>query len=118
MKPKVHILSRGLPRCRFSTKVPRDWPKGHKWVSDADADQATCQACLEEKKTVPSAEKLAVPWHCFECDTTVTVPAKIVTRDGGRWTEAPAGWLFVQDGSELTFVCSEKCIRAIYARND
>lgn len=113
----VHILARGLPRCRFSTDVPRDWPKGHKWVSDADADQATCQACLDAT-TAPNDEQLVVKWHCFECDVTVTVPVTLVTRDGGRWAPAPADWLFVQDGSELTFVCSEKCIQAIYARND
>lgn len=48
MKPTVHILYQGLPRCRFSTDVPRDWPDRHKWVSDADADLATCPDCLRQ----------------------------------------------------------------------
>lgn len=49
----VHILFQGLPRCRFSTQVPRDWPEGHKWVSDADADLATCHGCLQDAAVVP-----------------------------------------------------------------
>lgn len=52
----VHILYQGLPRCRFSTEVPRDWPEGHQWVSDADADQATCQECLREAEVISNAK--------------------------------------------------------------
>src|SRR5215831_6842276 len=32
LKPKVHILQYGLPLCRFTSKVPYEWPEGHKWV--------------------------------------------------------------------------------------
>lgn len=72
------------------------------------------------KRGTRRLRKLSTPttWHCFQCDKTVTVPVKLTMRDGGRWMEAPPGWLFVNDHGELTHVCSEKCIQAIYARND
>ena len=71
------------------------------------SDQWVCPICSQQST-----------WHCFECNRIVVVVPKFVTRDGGRWMQAPPDWLFVKDHDELTFVCSERCIRAIYARND
>ncbi len=28
----VHVLLRGLPRCRFSREPPALWPKNHEWI--------------------------------------------------------------------------------------
>lgn len=41
----VHILVAGLPLCRFSITTPSFWPAGHRWVSEANKDQATCPDC-------------------------------------------------------------------------
>lgn len=43
----VHILHHGLPLCRFSTAVPRDWPEGHRWTGLDAAGDATCRECCE-----------------------------------------------------------------------
>lgn len=41
----VHVLMSGFPLCGFSQALPRDWPDGHRWVSIAHPDQATCPGC-------------------------------------------------------------------------
>lgn len=55
-----------------------------------------------------------VTWRCFQCGHTVLQPPVVTTRDGGLWCHAPPDWLFVADGDELTFVCSQRCLTAIY----
>lgn len=51
----VHLLKHGLPRCRFSTEVPANWPgKGHhSWVSslkelmeELPSNAEACDSCL------------------------------------------------------------------------
>ena len=76
-----------------------------------------------KKKPEPFRVKDAPPgspgieWKCFECGKVEHVPALLLTRDGASWGNAPAGWLFVQDG-EPTYLCSRACLEAIYARDD
>lgn len=43
---EVHILRFGISYCG---KMPAesDWPKYDMWVAHFDADQATCQRCVE-----------------------------------------------------------------------
>jgi hypothetical protein len=41
----VHALRGGLPLCRFSDDVPRDWPDGHRWTDVADVEHITCAEC-------------------------------------------------------------------------
>lgn len=43
----IHILRYGSALCGFPG-VPRDWPPGHFWVHEGDAD-ANCTACLALK---------------------------------------------------------------------
>lgn len=45
---RVHILSHGVPLCRFTRALPCDWPEGHQWVREGDKS-ATCQACLASR---------------------------------------------------------------------
>lgn len=51
IEPSVHILWEGLPLCRFTHKVPDEWPEGHTWVSYGhnSGAGATCEHCIEEK---------------------------------------------------------------------
>jgi hypothetical protein len=42
----VHILHYGLPLCRFTAAVPRDWPSGNKWVGLGEPG-ATCTRCIK-----------------------------------------------------------------------
>lgn len=46
--PKVvHVLEHGLPLCRFTSKVPAEWPEGHAWVERGGWSlYATCEDCL------------------------------------------------------------------------
>ena len=69
------------------------------------------------RKTDGQLSSEAVTWRCFQCGHTVLQPALYVTRDGGHWCAPPAEWLFVADGSELTFVCSLDCLKAIYSND-
>jgi hypothetical protein len=46
-RPITHALSAGLPLCRFTTKVPRDWPPGNDWVGPDDYARVTCPKCLK-----------------------------------------------------------------------
>jgi len=48
----VHILHQGFALCQHTNLlgVPRDWPKGHKWVELHEADQATCADCRAAKR--------------------------------------------------------------------
>lgn len=63
----VHALRGGLPLCRFSDDVPRDWPEGHRWTDIADVDHVTCTECktravsmlaaqAERRKPTPSSK--------------------------------------------------------------
>ena len=42
----VHILHHGFALCRFSDKLPGDWPEGHRWVGADEAAYATCGGCI------------------------------------------------------------------------
>src|SRR5215472_10963137 len=41
----VHSLRRGLPRCRFTTDIPANWPLGHFW--SGEIDEVNCPQCKE-----------------------------------------------------------------------
>lgn len=41
----VHGLLAGLPLCRFTDEVPRDWPEGHVWTELGDTEHMTCAEC-------------------------------------------------------------------------
>lgn len=44
----VHILHHGRALCP-QPGVPRDWPRGHKWLSIADVEaglQSNCPGCV------------------------------------------------------------------------
>lgn len=41
----VHVLHHGLPLCRFTAKVPAEWPERHKWVGMNESDDANCPIC-------------------------------------------------------------------------
>lgn len=40
----VHVLFHGVSLCNLPG-VPRDWPRGHRWVTVACHDEATCSTC-------------------------------------------------------------------------
>ena len=42
----VHILLGGVTLCGV-TEVPKDWPKGDRWVSVQDAGEGNCVPCFE-----------------------------------------------------------------------
>lgn len=42
----VHVLKHGLPRCRFTTALPVEWPPHHKWAREGDP-AANCPNCLK-----------------------------------------------------------------------
>ena len=47
----IHVLHQGFPLCGFSTKLPREWPKGHSWVRANDPRlKPDCSGCIEEEK--------------------------------------------------------------------
>lgn len=52
IKPACHILWEGLPLCRFTHKVPGEWPEGHTWVSKmqwkAAPEESLCELCKDE----------------------------------------------------------------------
>lgn len=52
----VHVLLSGLPLCRFSLKLPIDWPPGHKWVSLHNPEMANCAGCLKLVKQMKGGE--------------------------------------------------------------
>lgn len=54
----VHILRAGLPLCRFTFDVPRDWPEGHGWTHEWDKANANCGGCVSELERSPSKEAL------------------------------------------------------------
>lgn len=57
--PHVHILDQGKTLCSFNALPPSGWPENHRWVSPAEADQATCIGCCEALEFLPdSAFKL------------------------------------------------------------
>ena len=41
----VHVLRYGFAICGFSTAVPREWPRGDRWVDVFDWEKATCAGC-------------------------------------------------------------------------
>lgn len=45
----VHVLYAGQPMCGFTTKVPGNWPEGHKWIGRSDAasimTNVNCTSC-------------------------------------------------------------------------
>lgn len=45
-EPAIHILRHGLPLCRFTERVPKDWPEGHTWVDETQVETATCAPCI------------------------------------------------------------------------
>ena len=46
-KKIIHILHEGFTLCKFSSEVPRDWPKGHIWVGIGEGiSYATCVNCI------------------------------------------------------------------------
>lgn len=53
----MHILMHGLPLCRFSTEVPRDWPRGHWWagLNMRDVPKVNCRVCL--KRAAPQCHE-------------------------------------------------------------
>lgn len=106
-KRGTHGLRKRCPCCKKLRKFAH--PPAHDRVEGWTkvGDQWICRLCSEK-----------CTWHCFECDKTVVVRPTLITRDDGRWMKAPPDWLFANDHGELTFLCSEKCIKAIYARND
>lgn len=55
--PLVHILLHGYPLCDGTSKlgIPHDWPKGHKWVTVDESDDATCIDCKQVYKRYRSA---------------------------------------------------------------
>lgn len=46
--PTVHILRAGRTLCNMPG-LPKDWPKDHVWVGDAQAEEATCARCKSNK---------------------------------------------------------------------
>ncbi len=44
-QPRIHVLHRGFPLCRFTREMPGQWPTGELWVHKEDAAQATCETC-------------------------------------------------------------------------
>lgn len=42
----VHVLKEGLPVCRFTTALPREWPKNMYWVTEAERENASCSSCM------------------------------------------------------------------------
>ena len=44
----LHVLHTGLPLCRFTGDIPRDWPEGHVWLGISmitEEDSVTCPGC-------------------------------------------------------------------------
>ncbi len=54
-----HIVSQGLPLCRFSGEIPERWPTGHRFISltqEENYDRVNCPLCrerLESRKKSP-----------------------------------------------------------------
>jgi len=42
---RVHILEHGFALCRFDSRVPGQWPMGHRWTGIDEPDLANCDAC-------------------------------------------------------------------------
>jgi hypothetical protein len=61
---RLHVLREGLPLCRFTTAVPRDWPEDHKWAHDADFRNMMKGGKFAE--TVPNHDRFEV---CGGCKT-------------------------------------------------
>jgi hypothetical protein len=62
MDVTVHILHHGLPLCRFSTALPRDWPEGHKWTGLDEIEDARCGACMAAAPPRDQAKFIAKNW--------------------------------------------------------
>lgn len=94
MTEVVHILHYGMPRCKFSSALPCDWPEGHLWVGFDDVRQATCQACI---RNVPltHAERIvlsAAPGHSLSTYGPDSVVHDLIKR--GLLTTERRWWLF------------------------
>ena len=57
----VHVLHGGLPLCRFTNKVPRDWPEGHRWMGLVGAreqpEKVTCLPCSADLRMIEHGER-------------------------------------------------------------
>jgi hypothetical protein len=65
---QLHILLEGLPLCRFTDKVPKDWPEDHKWAHDADFRNLLRGGKFAE--TVPNHQRFE---PCDGCKTALDV---------------------------------------------
>jgi len=76
MSKTIHVLRQGSPLCRFSGKVPRDWPQKHVWVGFNDVSLKAlsknpwrCEPCFAiavDAATEIQTHQLdgfAVEWH-------------------------------------------------------
>jgi hypothetical protein len=57
----VHILRHGHPLCMFTNLLPGDWPRGHVWISIADAASAgpdVCEECADEHEWIKAAKEI------------------------------------------------------------
>lgn len=53
IKLVVHFLWYGLPLCRFSTELPRNWPNGHVWSNvRSELTCADCRRVYDEQHPV------------------------------------------------------------------
>jgi hypothetical protein len=53
----IHVLFHGVSLCNLPG-VPGDWPRGHRWVTIACQDQATCDTC----RIAAQLEKARMDW--------------------------------------------------------
>lgn len=77
--PKVHILRHGEPMCRFTTDLPKDWPKGVSWVSFEDLELLANVDCPDCQLDYGFPE-------CSICQTThhSSSPGRVERDSSGR----------------------------------
>jgi hypothetical protein len=78
---QLHALREGLPLCRFTTAVPRDWPSDHEWAHDVDFRNMTRGG--EFAETVPNHDRFEVCDGCktvFFCDTVFAAAETTMTQ--------------------------------------
>lgn len=47
LAPAVHVLDGGVAVCgTFDTRMPAEWPEGHRWVERDAGHLATCPGCM------------------------------------------------------------------------
>lgn len=77
MSKTVHVLQRGFAFCGRSG-VPGEWPKGHYWVGENDAEEATCSECVRVLAQVIEHRQTPItrPSKRLDEDTVVAKPKR------------------------------------------